>query len=125
MTAKRTAAKQAARPAGPNVVDLQRYRLARLIRAAGDQQGELARALRRATAERAQLADALRGTQRRLIMIADSYGVLLERLKREKDFREACQEAANLDDLDEMIRRRDALALQLAAMRRETAGSAE
>ena len=109
--------------AGPrvaNVVNLQRYRLARLIRDAGRQQGELARMMRAATQERAQLAQALNGAQRHLSRIADSYKVLLVRLQQEKDFREACQEAAELDDLDEMIRRRDALARQLEDIRRES-----
>lgn len=103
---------------GAKVVDLGRYRLARLIRDAGQQQGELARMMRAATAERAQLAEALQGAQRHLARIADSYKVLLNRLQQEKDFREACQAAAELDDLDEMIRRRDALAKQLEDIRR-------
>lgn len=107
------------------VVDLSRYRLARLIRDAGQQQGELARMMRAATAERAQLAEALNGAQRHLARIADSYKVLLGRLQQEKDFREACQAAAELDDLDEMIRRRDMLAKQLEDIRRSTAASRE
>lgn len=100
-----------------NIVDLHRYRLARLIRDAGHQQGELARMMRLATAERAQLAEALMGAQRHLSRIADSYGVLLLRLERERDFRSACLAAAELDDLDEMIRRRDELARQLEELR--------
>ncbi|WP_246338296.1 hypothetical protein [Azospirillum oleiclasticum] len=100
-----------------NVVDLHRFRLARLIRDAGHQQGELARMMRVATAERAQLAEALQGAQHHLSRIADSYKVLLRRLERERDFRSACQEAAELDDLDEMIRRRDALARELEELR--------
>lgn len=100
-----------------NVVDLHRYRLARLIQDAGRQQGELARIMRVATAERAQLAKALQGAQHHLSRIADSYKVLLLRLERERDFRSACQEAAELDDLDEMIRRRDELARQLEELR--------
>lgn len=102
-----------------NVVDMQRYKLARLIRDAGKQQSDLARVMREATAERAQLAAALQGAQKHLGRIADSYKVLLIRLKQEKDFREACQAATELDDLDEMIRRRDALAQQLADIRRD------
>lgn len=101
------------------VVDLRRYRLARLIRDAGQQQGELARMMRAATVERAQLADALHGAQRHLARIADSYKLLLGRLQEEKDFREACQAAAELDDLEEMIRRRDALVVRLEGIRRE------
>lgn len=101
------------------VVDFTRYRLARLIQDAGRQQGELARLMRAATAERAQLAEALQGAQRHLARIADSYKVLLCRLQQEKDFRDACQAAAELDDLEEMIRRRDALAKQLEDIRRE------
>ncbi|WP_448208365.1 hypothetical protein [Azospirillum sp. sgz302134] len=99
------------------VIDFRRYRLARLIRDAGRQQGELARLMRLSTTERAQLAEALQGAQRHLVHISDSYKRLLVRLKREKDFRDACQEAAELDDLDEMIRRRDALVLELAEIR--------
>ena len=100
------------------VIDLRRYRLARLIRDAGRQQGELARLMRDSATERTQLAEALQGAQRHLVHIADSYKVLLLRLKREKDFRDACQEAAELDDLDEMIRRRDALVRELEDIRR-------
>lgn len=105
------------------VVDLRRYRLARLIRDAGRQQGELARMMRESAQERTQLAEALQGAQRHLASIADNYKVLLVRLKREKDFRDACQEAAELEDLDEMIRRRDALALELEAIRRTPRGA--
>lgn len=107
-----------------DVVDLRRYRLARLIRDAGRQQGELARMMRQSARERTQLAEALQGAQRHLASIADNYKVLLVRLKREKDFRDACQEAAELEDLDEMIRRRDALALELEAIRRTPRGAA-
>ncbi|MGQ9368079.1 hypothetical protein [Azospirillum sp. ST 5-10] len=107
-------------PRGAEVVSLQRYRLARLISDAGRQQGELARIMRAATAERAQLARALHGAQRHLARIADSYKVLLGRLQEEKDFRDACREASELDDLDEMIRRRDALARRLEDIRRES-----
>lgn len=103
-----------------NVVDLQRVRLARLIRDTARQQGELAVLMRAATAERAQLAEALMGAQGHLSRIADSYKVLLGRLQQEKEFRDACQEAAELEDLDEMIRRRDALALQLDDIRRRS-----
>ena len=102
------------------VVDFTRYRLARLIRDAGRQQGELAQLMRSATAERAQLAEALNGAQHHLARIADSYKVLLGRLAQEKDFREACQAATELDDLDEMIRRRDELARQLEDIRRDS-----
>lgn len=105
------------------VVDLNRYRLARLIRDASDQQGELARLMRESATERTQLAEALRGAQRHLVHIADSYSVLLGRLQREKNFREACQEAAELEDLDEMIRRRDELVRELETIRR-TGGKA-
>jgi regulator of extracellular matrix RemA (YlzA/DUF370 family) len=98
--------------------------LARLIRDAGRQQGELARLMRDGARERNQLAEALQGAQRHLASIADNYKVLLVRLQREKDFRDACQEAAELEDLDEMIRRRDALALELEAIRRTPRGVA-
>lgn len=100
------------------VVDFRRYRLARLINEASVQQGKLARMMRASANERTQLAEALQGAQRHLATIADSYTHLLTRLAREKDFRTACQEAAELDDLDEMIRRRDALASELADIRR-------
>lgn len=111
-------------PGEAEVVDLRRYRLARLIRDAGRQQGELARLMRDSARERNQLAEALQGAQRHLASIADNYKVLLVRLQREKDFRDACQEAAELEDLDEMIRRRDALALELEAIRRTPRGAA-
>lgn len=111
-------------PGESKVVDLRRYRLARLIRDAGRQQGELARLMRDSARERNQLAEALQGAQRHLASIADNYKVLLVRLQREKDFRDACQEAAELEDLDEMIRRRDALALELEAIRRSPRGAA-
>ena len=101
------------------VVDFTRYRLARMIQDAGRRQGELARLMRAATAERAQLAEALQGAQRHLARISDSYKVLLGRLQQEKAFRDACQAAAELDDLDEMIRRGDVLAKQLEDIRRE------
>ncbi|KAA0675772.1 hypothetical protein [Roseomonas genomospecies 6] len=105
--------------AGPaKIIDFRRYRLARLINDASVQQGELARMMRASANERTQLAEALQGAQRHLATIADSYTHLLTRLAREKDFRTACQEAAELDDLDEMIRRRDALASELADIRR-------
>jgi len=112
--------------ASAQVIDIRRYRLARLIRDAGRQQGELARMMRDSAQERSQLAEALQGAQRHLARIADSYKVLLIRLKREKDFRDACQEAAELEDLDEMIRRRDALVRELESIRRtarEAAGA--
>lgn len=101
------------------VVDFQRFRLARIIGDAAQQQRALALQIRSASVERAALAEALRGAQRHLLRISDSYTVLLGRLEREKDFREACQAAAELDDLDEMIRRRDALARQLDDIRRD------
>ncbi|WP_247894234.1 hypothetical protein [Azospirillum sp. B510] len=114
-----------ATPSGQaEVVDLRRYRLSRLIRDAGRQQGELAKLMRDSARERTQLAEALQGAQRHLASIADNYKVLLVRLKREKDFRDACQEAAELDDLEEMIRRRDALALELEAIRCMPRGAA-
>lgn len=100
------------------VVDIRRYRLARLIHDAGRQQGELARMMRDSARDRTQLAEALQGAQRHLARIADSYKVLLVRLKREKAFRDACQAAAELEDLDEMIRRRDVLARELESIRR-------
>lgn len=113
-----SAPSEAAAAPSAQIVDLRRYRLARLIRSAGRQQGELARMMRDSAQERGQLAEALQGAQRHLASIADSYKVLLVRLKREKEFREACQKAAELEDLDEMIRRRDALARELDAIRR-------
>lgn len=112
------AAPASAAPASARVIDFRRYRLARLINDASVQQGELARMMRASANERTQLAEALQGAQRHLATIADSYTHLLTRLAREKDFRTACQEAAELDDLDEMIRRRDALASELADIRR-------
>ncbi|HEY0835195.1 MAG TPA: hypothetical protein VGE72_14920 [Azospirillum sp.] len=118
MVAASNAAAGKAAVGNAKVVDFTRYRLARLIQDAGRQQGELARMMRAATAERAQLAEALHGAQRHLARIADSYKVLLRRLQQEKDFRDACQAAAELDDLDEMIRRRDELAKQLEDIRR-------
>lgn len=110
-------------PAQPSaqVISLRHYRLARTLAETGRRQGELARMLRAATAEREQLAAALKGAQHRLLGVADTYRVLLGRLEREKTFRDACRAAAELDDLDEMIRRRDELALQLEALRREAA----
>ncbi|MFC5357425.1 hypothetical protein [Azospirillum himalayense] len=105
-------------PAAAKVIDFRRYRLARLINDASVQQGELARMMRASADERTQLAQALQGAQRHLATIADSYSHLLTRLAREKDFRTACQEAAELDDLEEMIRRRDALANELLDIRR-------
>ena len=104
--------------AGAKLVDFNRYRLARLIRDAGRQQGELARVMRAATVERTQLAEALNGAHRHLAHIADSYKVLLVRMALEKNFREDCRAAAELDDLDEMIRRRDELARRLDDIRR-------
>lgn len=104
-------------PESAQVIDLRRYRLARLISKASGQQSELARLMRASVAERTQLAEALQGAQRHLSHIADSYKVLLVRLEREKDFRDACQEAAELDDLDEMIRRRDCLVRELERIR--------
>jgi len=106
------------------VVDIRRFRLARLIRDAGRQQGELARLMRDSAQERTQLAEALQGAQHHLARIADSYKLLLVRLKREKDFRDACQEAAELEDLDEMIRRRDVLVRELESIRRVPRGGA-
>ena len=104
-----------------NIVSFQHYRLARTLAETGRQQGELARMLRAATAEREQLAQALKGAQRRLLGVADTYRILLGRLERERLFRDACRAAAELDDLDEMSRRRDELTLQLEALRREAA----
>ncbi|MCG5243160.1 hypothetical protein ACIU1J_12145 [Azospirillum doebereinerae] len=98
--------------------------MARLIRDAGRQQGELARLMRDSAQERTQLAEALQGAQHHLVRIADSYKLLLVRLKREKDFRDACQEAAELEDLDEMIRRRDVLVRELESIRSAPRGSA-
>lgn len=93
--------------------------MARLFNEASQRQGELAQTLRRAAADRSSLADALDGAQRELSRIADSYGTLLVRLEREKNFRDACLEASELGDLDEMIRRRDALAGELASIRED------
>ena len=104
-------------PETVQVIDLSQYRLARAIRNTSRQQGELARLMRVTATERAQLAEALQGAQRHLTTIADGYSLLLGRLKREKDFRDACLEATELDDLDEMIRRRDALVRELADIR--------
>lgn len=106
--------------ASAQLVDFNRYRLARLIHEAGRQQGELARMMRASARQRSQLAEALQGTQAHLLTIADNYKVLLGRLQREKNFRDACQEAAELDDLDEMIRRRDALLHELQEIRRNS-----
>lgn len=103
------------------VIDLQNYRAAKIMREAGERQGELAGALRRAAADRAQLARILDGAQRDLTRVADSYTVLLDRLARERDFRDACLAAAELTDLDEMIRRRDELRGEYASMRGEYA----
>jgi hypothetical protein len=102
-----------------NVVDLQRHRVARLIRQASDQQAELARNLRVAADDRAKLADILSEAQRELARVAESYTVLLDRLDNERVFREDCLAATELDDLDEMVRRRDELALRLEHLREE------
>ncbi len=104
-------------PETARVVDLKQYRLALAIRNASRQQGELARLMRVTAMERTQIAEALQGAQRHLTTIADSYTLLLGRLRREKDFRDACLEATELDDLDEMVRRRDALVRELADIR--------
>lgn len=101
------------------IVDFQSRRMARLFNEASQRQGELAQSLRRSAADRSSLAEALDGAQRELTRIAESYGDLLVRLDREKNFRDACLEASELDDLDEMIRRRDALAGELATIREE------
>lgn len=101
------------------IISLKHYRLARKIAETGRRQGELATMLRAAAAEREQLLDALRGTQQHLSDIAENYRVLLGRLERERSFRDACREAAELDDIEEMIRRRDALTLQLQSLRQE------
>ncbi len=103
------------------VVSLRHYRLARQIAETGRRQGELAQMLRAAVNDRQQLAEALRGAQRRLAGVADNYRDLLSRLDRERTFRDACRAAAELDDLDEMIRRRDELTRQLAMLRRNDA----
>ena len=100
------------------VIDFRRYRLARIMRDAGRQQGELARMLRESSDERTQLADALQAAQGHLVRISDGYKMLLSRLQREKGFRTACLEATELDDLDEMVRRRDALVQELEEIRR-------
>lgn len=106
-------------PTAPaQVIDFRRYRLARLIRDAGQQQSDLARMMRASAAERTQLAEALQGAQQHLARIAESYKDLLARLKREKDFRDACLEAADLEDVEEMVRRRDALVRELEDIRR-------
>jgi uncharacterized protein YigA (DUF484 family) len=103
------------------VVSLRHYRLARQIAETGRRQGELAQLLRAAANDREQLAEALRGAQHRLAGVADNYRLLLRRLDRERTFRDACRAAAELDDLDEMIRRRDELTRQLAMLRRDDA----
>lgn len=99
------------------IIDLRRYRLARVMRDAGRQQSKLARLMRESSAERSQLAEALQAAQGHLVRISDGYKSLLSRLQREKGFRTACQEAAELDDLDEMVRRRDALVRELEDIR--------
>lgn len=104
-------------PRSAAIISLNHYRLARRIQETSQRQGELAQMLRDATAEREQLAHALRGAQRRLAGVAENYRLLLGRLEQERRFRDACRDAAELDDLDEMIRRRDELASQLATMR--------
>lgn len=103
------------------VVSLRHYRLARQIAETGRRQGELAQLLRAAVNDREHLVLALRGAQHRLAGIADNYRLLLGRLERERGFRDACRAAAELDDLDEMIRRRDELTRQLATLRRADA----
>lgn len=101
------------------IVDFQNFRAAKLMREAGERQGELAVVLRRAADDRASLARILDGAQRDLARVADSYTALLDRLERERDFRDACLEAAELSDLNEMIRRRDELRDEYATMREE------
>jgi DNA anti-recombination protein RmuC len=101
------------------IVDFQSHRMIRAFAKASERQGELARTLRRAADDRSRLATALDGAQRELSRIAESYTELLVRLEREKNFRDACLEATELGDLDEMVRRRDALAGELEAIREE------
>jgi len=98
------------------IVDFQNFRAAKLIREAGERQGEIVDVLRRAADDRASLARILDDAQRDLARVADSYTALLDRLERERDFRDACLEAAELGDLDEMIRRRDELRDEYATM---------
>ena len=102
-----------------DVINLKNYRLARKIEEISRRQGDLAKRLRDGAADRERLAEALQGAQGRLRGIADSYRHLLARLDRERAFRDACRAALELDDLDEMIRRRDELASQLAALQRQ------
>jgi len=101
------------------IVDFQNFRAAKLMREAGERQGELVGVLRRAADDRASLARILDDAQRDLARVADSYTVLLDRLERERDFRDACLEAAELSDLNEMIRRRDELRDEYATIREE------
>jgi hypothetical protein len=112
--------------AGAIVIDLGRWRLARLIGNAGQRQAELARLMQTAAQERVELADTLMGAQVHLSRISRFYGRLLRQLEREKTFRDACQAATELDDLDEMIRRRDELVRQFQALRQpDTAAGGE
>jgi hypothetical protein len=105
---------------GPaKVVDLRQYRLLRLMQEAGRQQQEVAEMMRESAHDRARIAESLRGAQQHLSRAAEGYTILLARLERERDFRDACLQATELEDLDEMIRRRDALAEELAQLRRD------
>lgn len=111
---------ESARASGStNVVDLRQYRLLRLMQEAGRQQKKVAAMMRESAADRARIAESLRGAQNHLSRAAEGYSVLLKRLEEERSFRDACLEAAELDDLDEMVRRRDALADELARLRRD------
>jgi hypothetical protein len=102
-----------------NIIDLRKHRVARLIRQTSVQQAELARTLRMAADDRAKLVDILCEAQRELSRVADSYSVLLDRLNHEREFREDCLAATELDDLEEMVRRRDELAHRLKHLREE------
>jgi hypothetical protein len=99
------------------VIDFQKHRVAKLMRETVGQQAELARSLRRTADDRARLVRILDETQRELMRVAESYGVLLDRLDDEKHFRDDCLAATELDDIDEMVRRRDELAQRLVQMR--------
>ncbi len=106
---------------GGALIDFNRYRLARLIHDTSRQKSDVARMIRASTAERAQLITALSSAQHLLARIAASYTVLLERLQQEKNFHKACQAATELQDLDEMIHRRNELVKQFEAIRRDSA----
>ena len=102
----------------PKVVDLRQHRLLRLIQEARRQQVEVAKFMRDSAADSARIAESLQNTQRQLTHLAEGCTTLLTRMDRDRRFRDACQQAAELDDLDEMIRRRDALAEEMKRLHR-------